>query len=291
MEGVAGVRCTVSERHFGVDRNPARYSASHGVQPQQHRPMRVGAGPVCRAWVSVNPMSRSALLRRLVSPAGLVLVLLALLLPFVSGACTPQTQTGVRQEQREGWRVTYDGTDMLVGGRPDVDFADESSNGRLRRLSDNDVRDLLGDARTKLDPQPLAWLAVALVVAGVVAGVVRSTRWRAVVTAALALAAGLSMVAATLLAREQAIDMAAAILQGIGAPRGQTPPSVRNWEHYDQVRDMFRLRHGFWLATGVLLVVGMTNVALAVPGRTSAQGVTHEDDTPPEAPQPEFHRS
>jgi hypothetical protein len=99
--------------------------------------MRVAAGLVCHTWISVNPMSRSTLLRRLVSPAGLVLVLLTLLLPFVSGACTPQTQTGVRQEQREGWRVTYDGTDLLVGGRPDVEFADVSSNGRLRRLSDN----------------------------------------------------------------------------------------------------------------------------------------------------------
>jgi hypothetical protein len=254
--------------------------------------MRVGVGLLCRTWMSVNPISRSALLRRLASPAGLVLVLLTVLLPFVSGACTPQAQTGVPQEQREGWRVTYDGTDMLVGGRPDIEFADGSSNGRLRRLSGNDVRDLIGDARTKLDPQPLAWLAVALVVAGVAAGIVRSTRWRAVVTAALALAAGLAMVAATLLAREQSIDMAAAILQGIGAPRGQPPQSVRNWEQYDQVRDMFRLRHGFWLATGVLLVVGMTNVALAVPGRTSAPGLTHQDDPPPpEAPQPGFHRS
>jgi hypothetical protein len=193
----------------------------------------------------------------------------------------------VRQEQGQGWRVTYDGTDVLVGGRPDVEFADESSHGRLRRLSDNDERDLLGDARTDLDPQPLAWLGVALVVAGVVAGLVHSARWRAVVTAALTLAAGLAILAATLLAREQAIDMAAGILQGIGAPREQTPQSPGNWERYDQVRDMFRLGHGFWLATGVLLVVGMTNVAQAVPGRMSAPGLTHLEDTPPaEASQP-----
>jgi hypothetical protein len=46
--------------------------------------MRFDAGLVCYTWISVSPMSRSALLRRLVSPAGLVLVLLTLLLPFVS---------------------------------------------------------------------------------------------------------------------------------------------------------------------------------------------------------------
>jgi hypothetical protein len=55
------------------------------------------------------------------------------------------------------------------------------------------------------------------------------------------------------------------VLQQIGAPAGEPPQRARDWEHYGWLRDQVSLRYGFWAVAGGLLVVGMTNVALAVP--------------------------
>lgn len=153
------------------------------------------------------------LVRRLASPAGLLLAALCLVLPFLSGACLGEPSQGVPEQQRQQWRVTYTGVDILIGGQPDVAWADANSQGRLRLLDEADLLDLMGQPPSPLRPQPLAWLAVALIAAALAATALRATRRRAAVTAGLALVAALALYAATLLAREQAVDTMAGVLR------------------------------------------------------------------------------
>jgi hypothetical protein len=213
---------------------------------------------------------RWSVVRRLANPTALVMVVISLLLPFMSASCSGQVPPGVPHEERQQWRVTYDGLDILAGRRPDVAFADRASKGELRTVEGSELSDLIGRRPPAPRPQPLAWLAVALIVVAVAATALRSPRRRAIVVAGLALSAALALYTATLLAREQAVETVAEVLRAT-ASSGQPPSTpVRQWESYPWVRDRFQFEHGFWIAIGTLVAVGMTNTAVAVPGRTAA---------------------
>ena len=208
-------------------------------------------------------------MRRYGSPVGLVGVLLCLVLPFLTASCSGTGPPGEEPlEQRQTWQVTWTGTDVLAGGRPDVAFAIGDNPSPPRRLGNAEVVELLGDRPAPLRPQPLAWAAVALIMTAIAVAASGETRRRAAVTAGLALVAGLALLAATLLAREQATEQVAEMLRRASVGSGASPTEpVRSWEHYARTRGLFGFGYGFWLSTGVLLLVGMTNVALAVPGR------------------------
>jgi hypothetical protein len=104
-----------------------------------------------------------------------------------------------------------------------------------------------------------------------VATVPRRRRRHAATVAGLLLLAALALYAATLLAREQAIDAVAEVLRR-SFSMSDEPPSepIQQWEQYPWVRDRFRFEYGFWIATGTLFLLGMVNVARAVPIRSRA---------------------
>src|SRR5688572_3893986 len=122
--------------------------------------------------------------RRLASPTGFVVAALCLLLPFVSASCSSE-KFEVPEGQYQRWRVTYTGADLLTGGQPAVAWDDGYSGRGLRRLDEADLADLIGPLPAPLRPQPLAWLAVALIAAAVVGTLVWwRARWSRVVVAA-----------------------------------------------------------------------------------------------------------
>jgi hypothetical protein len=210
--------------------------------------------------------SRWPVLRRLTEPAVLALVVVCVLLPFISASCTSKD---VPAQDRREWRVTYDGLDILVGGQPDVAMAE---GGPLRTLNRREIVDLIGSEPSALRPQPLAWLALALVATAAVVTATRQRRWHAATVAGLLLLATLALSAATLLAREQAIDAVAEVLRPYIGSSQPEPPStpIRQWEQYPWVRGRFRFGYGFWIAAGTLFLLGMVNVARAVPIRSRA---------------------
>jgi hypothetical protein len=204
------------------------------------------------------------LLRRLASPAGLALAVACLALPFLSASCSGDAPPD-RPEVRQQWQVSYTGTDILVGGEPDVAWADESRPGPPRRLSEAEVVDLIGQPATPLSPQPLAWLALALIAAAMAATALRGARQRATVTAGLALVAAVALYAGTLLARDQAVDAVAEVLRRVAS--GSAAPSsepVREWEHHGWVGGRFRFEYGLWTAIGILLAVSLANAAQSI---------------------------
>ncbi|MEU8238401.1 hypothetical protein AB0C07_09160 [Actinoplanes missouriensis] len=192
--------------------------------------------------------------RRLLSPAGLIMAGLCLLLPFMSASC----ESG---QQQVRWRVTYTGVDVIAGGKPAVAFTDDVIRRPMRTLDAEEERRLLGTSPTPLPPQPVAWMAVALMTAALAATALPSRYWRATATAGLALPAAVLLVGATMLARRDATDAVAAVLSRT------TSPEVRRWEHYGQVSDMFGYTYGLWIAVGTLSAVGVVNLVGAVSRR------------------------
>jgi hypothetical protein len=197
--------------------------------------------------------------RRLASPVGLIMAGLALLLPFMSASCASDQQPSMQ------WGATYTGVDVVTGGRPDVAFTDDADREPIHTLDDVEVIQLLGALPESLPPQPVAWLAAALMVAALGATALRSRGWRTTFTAGLALAAAIVLWGATTLARHDAADAFAAVFSRIGAPSGPPPtvPELRDWEDYDRIRDAFRYGYGFWIAIVALLAVGTANTLVA----------------------------
>jgi hypothetical protein len=201
-----------------------------------------------------------ARITRLASPVGLVLAGLCLFLPFVSASCASPA------EPRVQWQVTYTGADMLTGGRPDVAFTDDADAEPMRRLDDDGFRKVLGGPPAPLPSQPVAWLAVAILVASLAAWALPWRTWRTTLTGGLALAAAIVLAGATILARHDATDAVAAVLSRIGATAGPplSVPELREWESYAEVSKTFRYAYGFWLAILALSAVGVANTVEAV---------------------------
>jgi hypothetical protein len=199
---------------------------------------------------------RSWPVRRLTSPAGLILAALCLLLPFMSASCAIEERRGVQ------WRVTYTGVDVVAGGRPEVAFTADAGKEPIHTLDDVEVGRVLGAPPAPLSPQPLGWLAAAVMAAALAATAVPSRTWRTTATAGLALAAAVLLCGATMLARRDATDAVAAVLYGTTVPSEDRPPTVpqlREWERYGQVRDTFRYEYGLWITIVALSAVGVAN--------------------------------
>ncbi|HLL64385.1 MAG TPA: hypothetical protein VK453_01420 [Micromonosporaceae bacterium] len=196
------------------------------------------------------------LARRLASPAGLIMAGLCLLLPFISASCASE------ERPRLQWRVTYTGVDVIAGGEPEVAFTGDADREPIHRLDDVEIKQVLGKPPAPLPPQPLAWLSAALLAAALAATALPSRTWRTTATAGLALAAAVVLCGATMLARQDATDAAAAVLSQVTAQPSTSPPTVpqlRHWEHYGQVSDKFRYMYGFWTAIAALSIVGVSN--------------------------------
>lgn len=186
--------------------------------------------------------------RRLVSPAGLVLVLLCFGLPFLTVSC----QTPVASVS-----VTYTGWDFAVGGQPDVVESGEASDHPDPRAE-----------QTPATFQPLALVAVLLVVAGIAAAAARPpTRMVA--------GAVTGFLAAMLLVVNQGV-VRGSMRQEL-ATSAFLPPSALD--------NMIESRLGFWLA--LLLLFGVTgyNVAELF---LAHRGPAAADPTPSTDPQARY---
>jgi hypothetical protein len=219
--------------------------------------------------------SRWPTLRRLADPTALGLVVVCLLFPFLNVSCSTEVPRGVPEQEHQQWRVTYSGLDILVGGQPEVAVADRSTDGELRTRRGPDLIDLIGQEPSALRPQPLAWLAVTLIVAAAVLAAAGGTPRRAAIVAGLTLTAALALYAATLLAREQATDTVAQVLRSAtNTSAGPISTPIREWEHRPWVRDQFQFRYGFWIAIGTLVAAGLASVVRAVPTRSRPRPIT-----------------
>lgn len=206
--------------------------------------------------------------RLLASPLGLLLAGLSLLLPFVGASCA------AGDDPRTEWETTWTGTDLVTGGRPDVALSQDVEREPLRVLDAAELHDLLGDTSPDLPAQPVAWLAVALIVAALAATALPSRGWRLTATGGLAIAAAIVLWGAAMLARNDAADAVATVLRNMGSsPRTGADP--RDWENYGQVRDLFRFRYGLWIALVTLSAVGVANTVQALRDKGPAYGVDH----------------
>jgi hypothetical protein len=223
------------------------------------------------------PRRRAApLVRRLGSPAGIILAGLCLLLPFVSASCGTGQRSGVQ------WRATYTGIDVLAGGRPTVAFTDDAAKQSIHPLDDTELRRLLGNPPAPLSPQPLAWLALALMAAALAAAALPASRWRVTATAGLSLAAVVLLWGATMFARQDALDAVARELDRANTAPSAPPPTVgelRAWEqHNPKVGDLVHYEYGFWIAIAALSAVGVANTVRVL--RDPVYGAVHGRDAP-----------
>ena len=166
------------------------------------------------------------LVRRLVSPAGLVLVALCFALPFAAVSCDTPIQV----------RADYSGTDMLTGGRPAVSVSDEAvSPQEAEELSDEPI-----------DLQPAAVLAMLAIVAGILVAALPARRPRMFGGLAAAAAVVVFLGLNQFLVQRQ---LAREIEQEVGT---QLPGGTSGG-------DFVHTRYGFWLALSLALAVTLYN--------------------------------
>jgi hypothetical protein len=201
------------------------------------------------------------LVRRLASPAGLILAGFCLLLPFLTASCASE------EEPRSQWRLTYTGIDVVTGGRPEIAMTEDADKTPIHPLDDDELEEWLGAPLDSLPTLPLAWPAAALLLAALAATAVPSRAWRTTTTGGLALAAAVLLAGATVLARHDATDTVASLGTGLVSDRVASPPPVpelRQSNYYGGVSDMFRYAWGLWITLGLLAVVGVANTVEAV---------------------------
>ena len=193
---------------------------------------------------------------RLTSPVGLILAGLCLLLPFLSASCTSD------ETPRVQWRITYTGADLLTGGAPVVASSDDAGRTPIRDLDDAEMAEIGGAEAASLPRQPLAWLAVALMVLALAAAVVPSPIWRTTATAGLAIAAAVLLFGATMLARQDATDTLVTLSDGLTNSRVREVPDTpaRQGARHDQIESTFRYGYGLWTAIAALAAVGLANL-------------------------------
>jgi hypothetical protein len=179
-----------------------------------------------------------------VTPVVLVAVALTLLLPFVSFRVEIPADDGdpaMRIETTYTGLAPATGQDAHTSGstRRDGDAWREEHSGRERIPGQAD--DSVHGARS------LTLLALALLTVGLAVAALPVQRLRAMLSAATALLAALALLTATLRSHQLLSGYAEELLgEGSG--------------------ELVELRYGFWLAAGLLVVVGFANVALSVPG-------------------------
>ncbi len=180
-------------------------------------------------------MQVGPVLRRLLSPGGFVLVALCFALPFLTVSCEAPGHTG---------SGTYRGVDLVVGGSPELSW-----DGLTKDVLPEEFRSEQDpDEPAPLDPQPLAVIAMILVLVGAGTALL-GTEWSRAL-AGLACAA----VAAMFLAGAQTVlrsHLQAELDEG----------GVRAAPGIDvTITD----RYGFWLAIGLLLVLAAVQFGLLI---------------------------
>jgi hypothetical protein len=181
-------------------------------------------------------MTRSPLLTRLLSPAGFVLVLLLLLLPFLAVACDVNTP-----EQQLSFSATFTGWDFVVGGSPTVAAGGTVSDHPHTTIDDQ----RLTDAGQPIDAQPFAIATVVVLVAGAAAALLRLPLARLTAAAVAGVLGAALLFAAEFQARS-------AVEAEVRAELGDLGPGL-------SPADLVRTRYGFWLALLAVLGVALGN--------------------------------
>jgi hypothetical protein len=222
----------------------------------------MGIGPSGgRRWVRLHP-----LVRRLLSPAGFLLVACCFLLPFVTVSCTPAPKATLS--------LTYTGADLVAGSRAEVGVTDEfrriykpiaeayglpSSTGAVR------------DTQTKpIAPQHLMAMALALAISGIVLSGLTQPWPRALAVSGTALTAAIILGGAEVIAVHAArirLDTDAGPLIGTTSNGVVTIPA--------RLHLAIQAQYGFWLALSLLAVLAAGN-AIAVKRLSRRQTPTPE---------------
>ena len=178
-------------------------------------------------------LARLGRLTRWLTPAGLFLAGLLLLLPFVAVSCeTP----GGYGRGGAGSTTTYTGVDLVTGDAPAVSPVD-------RILPREQQRD------DRVGVRPLAVAVLLLIVVALVTSITLVSRWRRRLTSTvLATLAALSLIAEQVTVQSL---LAARLREQLTAPL----PAGR------QVGDYVQAQPGFWLCLFTLLAVAVANGA------------------------------
>jgi hypothetical protein len=168
--------------------------------------------------------------RRLLSPAGFVLVILCFLFPFIAVSC--QSPVG-------SVSVEYTGNDLAFGGQPSISTSD-------------------GDVPQETDvppatPQPLALLAYLLTIAGLFTTLIPSLRARLRTTAIIAGAAALFVIINETSVYNRIVSQLAG---GSGSRFDSGFGSVST----DGLSNLVHTQAGFWLAMLLLLAITTFNI-------------------------------
>jgi hypothetical protein len=172
------------------------------------------------------------------------------LLPFLTASCDPVHTQGML-----GPDITYTGADMVLGGTGDLRVPRYRPGGY--RLEPSDDTTVLGGPQDRLPVEPFAVGAWVLIAAGIAATAIPTARLRAIASAGSALLAGLAVIAATERTRQHIADLFEARY-----PRllSDIPGTTAN-----AVEQMTHVRYGYWTVLALLVLVGLGNVAVAVP--------------------------
>jgi hypothetical protein len=193
---------------------------------------------------------------RIASPAGFVFVASCFLMPFVAVSCTPDV--GVKA------RMTYSGTELIAGSRPDL-WVNDRFGPMLQKLSTTyggqggpvDPRSLL----LPIVPQALMAAVLEIVVAGMVLSVVLRPWGRALASV------GTALCAAILLGGAEQIALHAARTRfetnfGIAVSQADIRGNVQAFA--PDMHITIATRFGFWLAMGALAVLAVGNIVALV---------------------------
>ena len=204
-------------------------------------------------------MDRDALLRRLLSPAGFLLVMFCFLLPFVTVSCSSPGSASTSGR--------FTGVDLVAGGPASI-----ASNPQVRaNLHPMSAAPGPSD-ELLLEPmgrQPLVVGALAVVALGVLAAALPLVWWRALAGAGLALIAGVLLIGGQVLARRTAFDRTTRGLAGIAVGDSSTPLTIT-----------VSNGSGFWLAITLLAFLAGSWLTILVresrqppvPSRTPVSG-------------------
>lgn len=183
------------------------------------------------------------------TPVVLVAVALTLLLPFAGFRVELPPNDG---EPATRFETTFTGLAPAVGQRAHLSLSTRRDGG-VWREEDSGRERIPGPTDDSVHgARSLTLLALSLLTVGLVVAALPVQRLRAMLSAATALLAALALLAATLRSHQLLSAYAEELLgEGGGA--------------------VVELRYGFWLAAGLLVVVGFANVAMSVPGPVRAK--------------------
>jgi hypothetical protein len=184
-------------------------------------------------------MDRDALLRRLLSPAGFILVTFCFLLPFVTVSCSsPGTNASTSG--------SFTGVDLVAGGPASI-----ASNPQVRaNLHPMSTAPGPSDALIEepMGRQPLVVGALAVVALGLLAAGLPWVWWRALAGAGLALIAGVLLIGGQVLARRTALDRTRTGLAGlVGDSSTRLTITVSNGSGFWLAITLLALLAGSWL--------------------------------------------